>query len=471
MLSERHLRWGWSALVLAALVGCGTEGKSQRSAPGAQGPSGTPAPIDAPQTCDEVVGHALGCYGAALSGEDESTLYGLAEECDEELLTTNAVRQAELRECLGCMAQAFVGCAQGSNQIHTQLLACETCGEWAYFVEDVLPERPIVLTCDDPELEICDGEDNNCDGAVDDGHVCPDATVDNTVPFADRVYVAGTTSPGSCHAGALQSVWPELDPNYISGGFECYGASYRFGPRDRVYYYSSSLGLLARAEVSWEELEASPCGNRVKGSFAVDDAGALYYQCEHATKLYRDGEALIDLDEDYGRMLGVLSDGRMLVTSRSKFVTNVALGWYARDVSVLDTEGRELFRLAPHAEFGNLELKLATFSIRGDVATVSYFRTLQGMREIVIFNLQGDKWKNLQGDKWKLVRRLALDEETYDRAVLAVSDGTVFAVEHGPDMSSAQLRAFFPDGSDALVWREGDGKVVEHGTMDLLVGP
>ena len=63
-------------------------------------------------------------------------------------------------------------------------------------------------SCIADPAEWCDGKDNDCDGVIDNGHVCPEPGVANTLPFSDGVYLQGTTSEGLCGTDALQRFWP-----------------------------------------------------------------------------------------------------------------------------------------------------------------------------------------------------------------------------------------------------------------------
>src|SRR6185369_12836272 len=83
--------------------------------------------------------------------------------------------------------------------------------------------------------EDCDGVDNDHDGRIDNGEVCPDASAASTMPFTGGVYFQGTLHEGSCGTDALQRFWPTQATTYFSG-FNCYADWYRIRRSDNVIY-------------------------------------------------------------------------------------------------------------------------------------------------------------------------------------------------------------------------------------------
>jgi len=316
--------------------------------------------------------------------------------------------------------------------------------------------------CTHPDPEWCDGQDNDCDGVVDNGEVCPDPAVKNVDAFTDGVYFLGTTSEGSCGADALRRFWPTLATTWFTG-FDCYADTYAFRRTDNTIFYTATFaGLYQDTANKNDTLVATPpCGAQVDSyyenpNFGFDSSGALYYQCSDTVR--RDNGVLIA--QSIKRLAAVLGDGRTVVTRASQTSAN------QDDFVVLDAAGNELSRLNPRASFsGTLTVDLQATTVSGNLAYVAFERSYgQSQMEIVAYRLTA-------ASTWQRMRRVAVNAFGLWR--LVISDGTIFIRENDPLTTFDQrIRALFPTGEDKIVWREADQTGVKaHIGDQLLVGP
>lgn len=307
------------------------------------------------------------------------------------------------------------------------------------------------------QTEWCDGQDNDCDGQIDNGNVCPDATIANTTAFSDKAYFLGTTSEGSCGADALQAFWPQLGTTYFSG-FDCYADTYAFRPdNDQIYYFATFSGIRQDLDPDDPVVLTPPCGDRVGKDFSFDGAGTLYYRCQDTLRR-GNGELVAQLIQ---RLVTVLADGRSIVVRASSLASGTT---YA----VLDTDGNEISRLEPHADYiGDLTTlpEAASRSTDGQAAYVLFHREWgQDQEELVAFTLT-------PVNEWLPVRRVQVDAIGMNQLVL--SDGTIFVRERDPLVTfGEQIVAYKNDGQVENVWREADaGTVRAHIGDQMLVGP
>jgi hypothetical protein len=307
------------------------------------------------------------------------------------------------------------------------------------------------------ETEWCDGADNDCDGVIDNGNVCPDDTIENTRPFTRNAYFLGTTSEGSCGADALQAFWPALEPTYFTG-FDCYADVYGFRPdNDQIYYFATFSGIRQDADPNDPVVLTPPCGDRVGRDFGFDGSGTLHYRCDDTLRR-GNGELVSQLVQ---RLVEVTADGRSVVTRAS----NVASG---STYVVLDVDGDEVSRLEPHADYVGELTPLpegASLSDDGQDVYVLFHREFgQGQNELVAFTMS-------PANEWSPVRRVQVDSIGYSQLVL--SDGTIFVRERDPlTIFDEQIVAYKNDGETEIVWREVDaGTVRAHIGDQMLVGP
>lgn len=319
-----------------------------------------------------------------------------------------------------------------------------------------------VAACTHPDPEWCDGQDNDCDGVVDNGEVCPDPSVKNVDAFTDGVYFLGTTSEGSCGADALRRFWPSLATTWFSG-FDCYADTYAFRRTDNTIFYTATFaGLYQNTANQTDTLVATPpCGEQVDAyfrnpNFGFDSAGALYYQCSDTVR--RDNGVLVA--QSIKRLTAVLGDGRTVVTRASKTSAG------QDDFVVLDAAGTELSRLNPRASFsGTLTVDLGATTVSGNRAYVAFQRSYgQSQLEIVAYRLTA-------ASTWQRMRRVAV--KSFGLWRLVISDGTIFIREYDPLTTfDERIRGLLPTGEDNIVWREADQTAVKaHIGDQLLVGP
>lgn len=318
--------------------------------------------------------------------------------------------------------------------------------------DDTAPD----VSCTLVETEWCDGRDNDCDGVIDNGEVCPDNSVANTTPFTDGVFLQGTTSEGACYADALQQFWPTLEIDYYTD-FSCYADRYQFRRSDNTVYYYATFSGIKRHESGQNDtlIPTPPCGDYVDELFSFDSQGRLYYQCSDT--LRRGNGTLIAYP--IKRLVVTLDDGRSVVLKAS----NTANG---DDYVVVDQQGQELARLNPRGQFvGTMTVNPEAASKLGDEAFVLFNRTWgQGSREFVAYRLTAQ-------NQWQRMRRIPVTSFGYD--VLVISDGTVFQNERDPNSTfDNQIAAYPPGGLRQIVWREANASTVrQHIGKQMLVGP
>jgi hypothetical protein len=309
-------------------------------------------------------------------------------------------------------------------------------------------------------LLACGDGSPNCDGGIDDGHVCPDDTVRNTVPFDGGVYLQGESR---CSGDALQRFWPPPSQTPL-GGFDCDANHFAFRPSDghvfyQATYYQPIAGIRKAGGVSTDPVVPTPpCNEAVGRQFGFDAAGTLHYQC--ADTVRRGNGELVA--QPIAQLAGVLADGRIVATRAANRTGALAY-------VVLDPGGQVLGTLDPHDDFaGRLDAVPESVVVAGDGATVFFRRTMgDGRREIVVYRFD-------MSSGWQLVRRLAV--AAFGLWQLALPDGTVFVRQLNPRTGGdQQIVVYRPDGRSSVVWSEGNpyssSNLGASHAVQLLAGP
>ncbi len=306
--------------------------------------------------------------------------------------------------------------------------------------------------CASPEAEWCDGIDNNCDGEIDNGGVCPDDTVANTEPFTQGAYLLGTIQPGASDRDAVKRFWPTTAEGF-RGPIQGSSNFYNFRPTDGALFYASNFsGLFEYIEGGPDVFVFTPpCARGVYGQPWFDGVGTPYYWCNATVR--RGNGMLVHKDVS---LFGVLDDGRAIVTESSRAPDQ-------QDFVVLTPSGKEVSRLNPRPELaGSFVPDWGSSTVSGNHAYVAFLRSFgQQQQEFVVYRVD-------ENSVWQRVRRLAMPD--FGVARLAVSDGTVF-VQTVEDTSFI-ITAHQPDLTQVVAWREVDQSQIHFfGRAQLLVGP
>src|SRR5690606_29889938 len=171
-----------------------------------------------------------------------------------------------------------------------------------------------------PGIEVCNDIDDDCDGVVDDGNVCPGDVVQNTKPFNGGVWY--TASTGQCGDERVLQFWPELNEDTFYSEFPCYSAQWQFRPTDGALfvYDSQGSGAVVRHHQGedWEIVETPGCSPNF--SYYFDGQDQLHYICQAftTTKELRRGATGELVRSDVEQFYQVTADGRMLVRLASQ---------------------------------------------------------------------------------------------------------------------------------------------------------
>jgi hypothetical protein len=302
--------------------------------------------------------------------------------------------------------------------------------------------------CFEPQEELCDGRDNDCDGLADEGHICPDDSVHFTEPFAGRVWFVGTLTEGYSGGGAVQRFWPSVSDSYRRI-YDPYLTTARFRRSDDALFFASNTGL-HQAGPGEPALPTPTCRN---GPYDFDAMNRLYYVCRE--KLYRDGTPLL---ASVSWLEAVLPSGRSIVV-RPALRNAVAL--------LVDVDGTELSRLSFLDWSGTFDLLQNQSSVQGERAWIMTLRALpDGSREFVVVRVDGET------GAWDVVRRLPLPT-LLGSAGIALPDGRILL--EVPDLTTTwdhQFVDYPPEGPVRVIWREAEAPEVRlHGLSQFITGP
>jgi hypothetical protein len=275
----------------------------------------------------------------------------------------------------------------------------------------------------------------------------------NTVPFTGGVYFHGTTVQATSGYDALERFWPTRATSYYTG-FEDTAQYFAFRPTDyQLYYLAAFTGLhIDDSPTKVDTLVPTPPCTDAAGVNSVDfvqrslgfnGTGGLYYECNG--HFMRDG---VEVGNGFGVIGGVLADGRVITVDAvtSNYVVKSERG---DTVSLLAPEPSDL--LFP---------LVAGTTVQGNDGFVLYTRD---EKEYVVYRVDAQS-------QWLFVRRVTARYS--GTAFQALSDGTILVLDYEAASPDTLIRAFLPDGSERVVWREADSPVVhEHGGPQLFVGP
>lgn len=362
---------------------------------------------------------------------DDTRAPGRAELCDN--LDNDCDTKTDEGFALGAFCSAGVGACY-----ETGMTICDLSGTGTGC--SAVPGKPA--------LEACNATDEDCDGKTDEGEICPDPTVANTLPFNGGVWYTNSTS--TCGAVKLLQFWPTFDTSFYYSGFDCYARWWYFRPTDfDIFYGATFSGIWHHHEGTADELlPTPPC--EAGTPFGFDASDRFYYRCQ--TSLRRDSGELID--NDISQIVAVLADGRVLVQRNAVLV-------------MIDEDGTDLATFAPAQTYaGTLSLDVTATTVSGNNVFLLYSRSLPGLGyEILVLRIDASN-SLLQ------VRRTPVAVAPPVGSSLVLSDGTVFWMERDPATTfDYQIRRLATNGSSTVVWREAETTFGVHIDRQLLIGP
>lgn len=297
--------------------------------------------------------------------------------------------------------------------------------------------------------ELCNDEDDDCDGEVDNGNVCPDSTVANTKPFTSGVWYLSTT--GTCGVAYVLQIYPTVNETTYYSSFPCDARWWYFRPGDDELLYSVSFYNTIELHNQGQAptvLLTSPVNIR---SFGADAQNRTYYLGQDWA-LRRDYNEILATDVDV--LSAVAADGRTLIIRDSQ-------------LQILSEDGETVVPIDPQAGFsGTVQVRTSTVTVDGNDLFLVYTRQLpSGQSDIGVFRIDAT-------NQLELVRRQLLAPGTQLGNAIALPDGTILEMTQDPDATSEQLiRRYAPDGTTSVIWRETETDFGIHGLTQLMVGP
>lgn len=287
--------------------------------------------------------------------------------------------------------------------------------------------------------DVCDGLDGDCDGSIDEGHLCPEVIAGPTEPFVGSVWVAGSIEPRwLCTSTAIQRLVPSVEATY-STGFECTPTQFAFRPSDGALLYRENALRRDVAGVDDPVIPTPPCDDTVFSRFGFDATERLYYACTGS--LHRDGELLARHVEE---LEVVLPSGRSVV---ARYTDD-----WRTTFALLDERGDEVSRPDLSDWSGDFEAVVGSATTRGDAAWMLLAREFgfrEARAELLSVRVDGPT------GRWDVVRRVMLDSDEAPYG-LALPDGRVLTLEADSTPSTSQLVERSADGAPRVLWRELD---------------
>ena len=309
-----------------------------------------------------------------------------------------------------------------------------------------------------PDPEWCDGRDNDCDGVIDNGHVCPDPSVRHTLPLGDTaVWVSGTVSRADrCDLMEVQRIWPGMSGAIDIGCGDEYSPTFN---RRGELHYKETRGeiLLHRAVGDPLVVETPPCFRTAYGWFGFDATNTLHFACRSDDTIRRGAGERILNDANRARILAVLDSGRLIIGRGD-----------AGEVLLLDTDGSELSRSGT-----SLAGWEGTFGIRpsvavvGESAFVGFVRIYRdrSRKEVVVFRVDGES------AMWRLVRRAPVERSAARFRAVPLPDGTVVYMALNGDGTYRRVVAVPPAGPPQLVMEERHDVRFPTSWVEAFAGP
>ena len=393
MLTSR----GFSILVLGLCsAGCG---QSFGPDGGAGSMDGSPADRDA----------RVGFDGAAPSADGAAPLADGAAPLADGATPSADAGPALPEDCTSGTA-APCGCAMGRGFRY--------CTETGWSADCECPVPPGVATdggTDFPDASLpctgdpewCDGADNDCDGLIDEGYVCPDSTVHAALPFSGTVYGYFEYCDTTCYHYSFFPIAPAMpDESPREADVEIdRTARVLFRPDGELAYLDSEGTVWRIAEGADPEIPTPPCFSGVPW-FDFDGAGRFYYLC--GTTVRRGNGEIVHAALPSSPDL--FDDSRVLASGR--IIARVGSNAHV----ILELDGTTSAPWSPTGWSGTMIFANYVYDtqVQGESAFLVYRRTYRGgtRNELVIFRADG------AAHTFTLMRRIPVGEFPEDGVAL-----------------------------------------------------